>query len=85
MTASNNTFSFYGAIAELRKIQTSAHDHYRRIFSDHEKLKFQLESLKKDLEVRGQDLEKREAHNEIERKKLLEEIAEVFGALLLHI
>lgn len=61
---------------ELRKIQTSAHDHYRRIFSDHEKLKFQLESLKKDLEVRGQELEKREAHNESERKKLLEEIAE---------
>lgn len=61
---------------ELRKIQTSAHDHYRRIFTDHEKLKFQLESLKKDLEVRGQELEKRDAHNEIERKKLLEEIAE---------
>lgn len=69
----------------MRKIQTSAHDHYRRIFTDHEKLKFQLESLKKDLEVRGQELEKRDAHNEIERKKLLEEISEVFCASLLHI
>lgn len=67
----------YFFIAEWKKIQTSAHDHFQRIFNDHEKLKSQLESHKKELELRGEELEKREARNETERKKLSEEISEV--------
>ncbi|KAB2034244.1 hypothetical protein ES319_D04G071200v1 [Gossypium barbadense] len=61
---------------EIKKIQVSARDHFQRIFSDHEKLKSQLESHKKDLELRGVELEKREALNESERKKLAEELEE---------
>ncbi|KAK4772771.1 hypothetical protein SAY86_014546 [Trapa natans] len=61
---------------EWRKIQSSAHDHFQRIFNDHEKLKSQLESHKKELELCAEELEKREAKNESERKKLSEEILE---------
>ncbi|KAJ7964528.1 factor of DNA methylation 1-like [Quillaja saponaria] len=60
--------------AEIRKIQLSARDHYQRIFNDHEKLKMQLESHKRELELQRVELEKREAQNESERKKLAEEI-----------
>ncbi|KAK4425176.1 protein INVOLVED IN DE NOVO 2 [Sesamum alatum] len=59
---------------EIKKIESSARDHFKRIFSDHEKLKLQLETQKRDLEVRGQELMKRETHNEIERKKLAEDL-----------
>ncbi|XP_021910273.1 protein INVOLVED IN DE NOVO 2-like [Carica papaya] len=59
---------------EIKKIQLSARDHFQRIFNDHEKLKLQLGSLKGELELRGVELEKREAHNESERKKLSEEL-----------
>ncbi|KAI4307618.1 hypothetical protein L6164_030789 [Bauhinia variegata] len=59
---------------EIRKIQSSARDHYQRIFNDHEKIKLQLESQKNELELRKVELEKREAQNESERKKLAEEI-----------
>lgn len=64
-------------IKEIKKIQLSARDHFQRIFSDHEKLKLQVESHKKELELRGVELEKREAQNESETKALLEEIAKV--------
>ncbi|MBA0726317.1 hypothetical protein Golax_002150 [Gossypium laxum] len=67
---------------EIKKIQVSARDHFQRIFSDHEKLKSQLESHKKDLELRGVELEKREALNESERKKLAEELEEVLCFIL---
>ncbi|KAL3650142.1 hypothetical protein CASFOL_006545 [Castilleja foliolosa] len=59
---------------EIKKIATSAQDHYKKIFNDHEKLKFQLETQKRDLELRGQELMKRETHNEMERKKLAEDL-----------
>ncbi|KAF7824082.1 protein INVOLVED IN DE NOVO 2 [Senna tora] len=59
---------------EIKKIQSSGRDHFQRIFNDHEKLKLQLECQKKELDLRGIELEKREAHNEIERKKLAEDI-----------
>ncbi|EOY18112.1 XH/XS domain-containing protein isoform 5 [Theobroma cacao] len=59
---------------EIKKIQLSAREHFLRIFNDHEKLKSQLESHKRDLELRGVELEKREALNESERKKLAEEL-----------
>lgn len=53
-----------------------------RIFGDHEKLKQQLENQRKDLELRGQELRKRDTHNEIERKKLAEDLEQVFHIYL---
>ncbi|KAE8647991.1 protein INVOLVED IN DE NOVO 2 [Cucumis sativus] len=59
---------------EIKKIQLGARDHLKKIFSDHEKLKLKLESQKKEFELRGRELEKREAQNENESKYLAEEI-----------
>lgn len=64
-------------ITEIRKIQSSARDHFQRISNEHEKLKSQLESQRKELEMRGAELEKREAQNESDRKSLAEEIEKV--------
>ncbi|KAL8463092.1 hypothetical protein ACS0TY_033928 [Phlomoides rotata] len=60
--------------ADMKKIETGARDHFQKIFNDHEKLKFQLETQKRDLDLRGQELMKREKLNEIERKKLAEDL-----------
>eukprot|EP00257_Ricinus_communis_P023324 XP_015583273.1 protein INVOLVED IN DE NOVO 2 isoform X2 [Ricinus communis] len=59
---------------EIRKIQMSAREHFQKIFNDHEKLKLQVDSQKRELEMRGSELEKREAKNENDRRKLSEEI-----------
>ncbi|WJX64011.1 hypothetical protein P8452_48838 [Trifolium repens] len=59
---------------ELKKIQSSATQHFQSILNGHERLKLQLESQKKQLELRRIELEKREAHNESERKKLEEDM-----------
>ncbi|CAK9135624.1 unnamed protein product [Ilex paraguariensis] len=59
---------------EIKRIQSSAREHFQKIFNDHEKLKVQLETQKKELELKGNELEKRETRNENERKKLFEEI-----------
>ncbi|XP_061998379.1 protein INVOLVED IN DE NOVO 2 [Rosa rugosa] len=59
---------------EIKKIQVSAQDHFKRIFSDHEKLKEQLESQKKELESHIEEMEKRALDNESESRKLAEEI-----------
>lgn len=61
---------------EMKKIQSSATQHFQNIFNGHERLKLQLESQKRELELRRIELEKREAHNESERQKLEEEIME---------
>ncbi|CAI9092386.1 OLC1v1027608C1 [Oldenlandia corymbosa var. corymbosa] len=61
---------------ELKKIQLTARDHLQKIFNDHLKLKAQLENHKNALELRGIELEQRDAKNETERKKLLEELKE---------
>ncbi|KAL2558188.1 Protein INVOLVED IN DE NOVO 2 [Forsythia ovata] len=61
---------------EIKKIQSSAQDHFQKIFNDHEKLKLQLETQKRELEHRGHELAKRETHNENERRKLSEELEE---------
>ncbi|XP_010520107.1 PREDICTED: protein INVOLVED IN DE NOVO 2-like [Tarenaya hassleriana] len=61
---------------ELKKTQQIQMDHFYRIFGDHEKQKILLETLRQELEWRGLELEQREAHNEIERKKLAEELEE---------
>ena len=63
--------------SEMKKIQSSATQHFQNIFNGHERLKLQLESQKRELELRRIELEKREARNESERKKLEEEIMEV--------
>lgn len=63
--------------SEIKKIQLSARDHFQKIFNDHAKLKQQLESEKTELEVRVHELEKREAKNENERKKLQEDVEKV--------
>ncbi|XP_075513437.1 protein INVOLVED IN DE NOVO 2-like isoform X1 [Primulina tabacum] len=59
---------------EIKKIDSSARDHFKKIFNDHEKLKMLLVNQKRELELRGQELEKRETHNEHERKKLTEDL-----------
>lgn len=64
-------------LTDLRKVQLSARDHFQRIFNDHEKIKLQLESQKKELEMRGIELEKRDAQSESERRLLAEEIEKV--------
>lgn len=51
-------------------VQLSARVHFQKIFNDHSKLKQKLESEKKELDVRMHELEKQEAKNENERKKL---------------
>ncbi|KAL3523831.1 hypothetical protein ACH5RR_016665 [Cinchona calisaya] len=61
---------------ELKKLQSTARDHFQKIFNDHEKMKSQLETQKKELELRGKALEKREAQNESDRKQLFEELEE---------
>ncbi|KAF5766938.1 putative XS domain-containing protein [Helianthus annuus] len=61
---------------ELKKIESGAREHIQKIFSDHLKTKQQLEDEKRKLELQGQELQKREANNEIEQKKLAEEIAQ---------
>lgn len=68
--------------AELRKIQDNARQHFQKIFKEHEKNKQLLETQKRELEVRGQELEKRETQNDYERKKLAEDIEEVCQMLL---
>ncbi|KAL5102032.1 hypothetical protein RYX36_006359 [Vicia faba] len=61
---------------EMKKIQSSASQHFQSILNGHERLKLQLESQKRELELRRIELEKREANNESERKKLEDEINE---------
>ncbi|XP_058778329.1 protein INVOLVED IN DE NOVO 2-like [Vicia villosa] len=61
---------------EMKKIESSATQHFQSVLNGHELLKLQLESQKRELELRRIELEKREANNESERKKLEEEITE---------
>ncbi|XP_055811297.1 uncharacterized protein LOC129881012 isoform X2 [Solanum dulcamara] len=58
---------------EIKKIQSSARDHFQQTFINHEKLKLQMETQKKELELQHEELQKREAQNESDRKKLSEE------------
>ncbi|XP_028798727.1 protein INVOLVED IN DE NOVO 2 [Neltuma alba] len=59
---------------EIKKIQASGKDHFQKIFNDHQRMKLLVESQQHELDLRSQELEKREAHNESERKKLAEEL-----------
>ncbi|KAL8233565.1 hypothetical protein R6Q59_019665 [Mikania micrantha] len=61
---------------EIKKIESGAREHFQKIFNDHEKVKLQLQNQRRELELQGQELQKRDAVNEIEQKRLAEEIAE---------
>lgn len=71
--------------SEMKKIQSSAIQHVQSVLNGHERLKLQLESQKRELEFRRIELQKRETHNESERKKLEEDIMEVVFLFLLHL
>jgi len=55
----------------------STRDQFQKVFNEYSKLKSQVESEKRKLELQAQELEKREAHNESERKRLFEEFRKV--------
>ncbi|KAG9150209.1 hypothetical protein Leryth_009784 [Lithospermum erythrorhizon] len=59
---------------EIKKMQSTTREHFQKIFNEHEKLKTQLETEQKELEVRGKELEQREVQNEHDRRKLTEEL-----------
>ncbi|EOA25333.1 hypothetical protein CARUB_v10018651mg [Capsella rubella] len=59
---------------ELNAIQARTMSHIQKIVDDHEKLKKLLESEKKKLEIKGNELAKREVHNGAERMKLSEDL-----------
>ncbi|XP_071706181.1 protein INVOLVED IN DE NOVO 2-like [Rutidosis leptorrhynchoides] len=61
---------------DLKKMQIGTREHFQRIFNEHERIKEQLVNQKRELELRGQELEKREVVNENQRKKLAEELEE---------
>ena len=54
-------------------MQQHARDHLQNIFKEHDKITLQLQSQREELGQRQNELEKREAHNEDERRKLLSE------------
>nr|XP_043618446.1 protein INVOLVED IN DE NOVO 2-like [Erigeron canadensis] len=60
--------------AKIKKIESGAREHIQRLFSDHQKVKLQLQNQKTELELEGQELQKREVVNENEQKKLCEDI-----------
>ncbi|XP_026385386.1 protein INVOLVED IN DE NOVO 2-like [Papaver somniferum] len=58
---------------ELLKMQQTAKNHFPRICQEHNKVKSELDTQRKELEHRRSELEKREARNETERNKLAKE------------
>ena len=68
-----------GVFLEIRKIQMSTRDQFQKVFNEYSKLKSQMESEKRKLELQAQELEKCEANNESERRKLSEEFQKVFA------
>ncbi|KAF5178376.1 hypothetical protein FRX31_032037 [Thalictrum thalictroides] len=54
-------------------MQQNFSDHFEKIIHENEKLKSELDQEKKDVLLRRKELEKREAENECERRKLIEE------------
>ena len=62
---------------ELNAIQERTMSHIQKIVDDHEKLKRLLESERKKLEIKCNELAKREVHNGTERMKLSEDLEQV--------
>ncbi|KAI3880481.1 hypothetical protein MKW92_021966 [Papaver armeniacum] len=58
---------------ELLKMQQTAKNHFQRICREHNKVKSELDTQRKELEHLRSELEKREAQNETERNKLAKE------------
>lgn len=58
---------------KLSKMQQNARDHLQKILGEHENVESDLEARKKELLQREQDLDKREALNESEWRKLYNE------------
>ncbi|KAF6134921.1 hypothetical protein GIB67_002322 [Kingdonia uniflora] len=58
---------------EKKKMHQNAQDNFRRMIQGHEKLRSVVELERKELEARGKELEKREAQNENDRRKLVDE------------
>ncbi|XP_026377419.1 protein INVOLVED IN DE NOVO 2-like [Papaver somniferum] len=58
---------------ELLKMQQTAKNHFQRICQEHNKVKSELDTQRKELEHRRSELEKCEAQNETERNKLAKE------------
>lgn len=58
-------------------------DHSQKIMNDHKKLKLQIEMQMNQSEEQREELKKREASNESEMKRLLEEVELVFFLPLL--
>lgn len=54
-------------------MQQEARDRIEKIYHDHEKIKLRLQSECRELELRGNELEEREAQNESERRRILDE------------
>lgn len=54
-------------------MQCEARDNARRVFEENEKLRLELDSKRKELELRVKELDKIEAQNEEEKKKLDDE------------
>ncbi|CAA7056428.1 unnamed protein product [Microthlaspi erraticum] len=61
---------------ELRVMRERGEAYDNRVLADHEKVKIQIGLERKKLEMRGYELAKREAHDETERKKLAQDLAE---------
>lgn len=68
-----STFIYFISISESRKMQRLAQNHVRRILEEQEKLNYELESKRKELDSWSKELNKREALTERERQKLDEE------------
>ncbi|KAI3902867.1 hypothetical protein MKW92_046874 [Papaver armeniacum] len=62
-------------IEEMRKLQRTAREHTRRVLWENDKLKDDLDSQRKQLELRSKELNKQEALTELERRKLDEEMS----------
>ncbi|MCL7045875.1 hypothetical protein MKW94_005185 [Papaver nudicaule] len=60
-------------IEEMRNLQRTAREHTRRILWENDKLKDDLDSQRKQIELRSKELNKQEALTELERRKLDEE------------
>ncbi|XP_077239018.1 factor of DNA methylation 1-like [Tasmannia lanceolata] len=58
---------------EMKKLQDAACDHSNRVLLENEMLKSELESQRRALEWRCKELEKREAQNDNDRRRLLDE------------
>nr|CAD1826795.1 unnamed protein product [Ananas comosus var. bracteatus] len=64
---------FHAYNEEIRKMQNLARDHSRRIFEENEKLRTELDSKKKELDLRREQLEKLAAQNDVDKRKLEQE------------